>query len=206
VVAPAVAARLGLPFLDRAVRAGGPQLGQSEVGVAPGARSKDGPEVAAEEERTEGRIARMLSRFAAVPDPLAMSPAGEVTRFRDDALREEAEGRVREFARSDGVILGWGSTIVAEEAFHVRLDGPVEARVRQGMRIEERPEAEARERLEQTDRTRELYIKRMYGRDWRDITMYHLVLDSTAIELATCVDLIADAAAGFWERLGLRPA
>ena len=201
VVAPEVASRLGFPFFDRAVPAGGPVVGPENVVEQP--EDDAGPEGAAEEERTEGRLARMLARFAAVPDPLAMSPAGEVTRFRDDALRDEAEARVREFARSDGVILGWGSTIVVEDAFHVRLDGPVGARLRQGMRIENRSESEARERLENTDKTRELYIKRMYGRDWRDVMLYQLVLDSTALSLDVCADLIVRAARAYWS--GVRP-
>ena len=200
VVAPDVASRLGFPFFDRAVPAGGPVLGPEDVVVQP---EDAGPEGAAEEERTEGRLARMLARFAAVPDPLALSPAGEVTRFRDDALREEAESRVRAFSRSDGVILGWGSTIVVEDAFHVRLDGPVGARVRQGMRIENRSEPDARGRLEHTDKTRELYINRMYGRDWRDLMLYQLVLDSTALSLEGCAEVIVQAAREFWS--GVRP-
>ena len=196
VIAPKVAERLGFPFFDRAVPAGGPVVGPDNVVVQPD--DDGGPEGAAEEERTEGRLARMLARFAAVPDPLALSPAGEVTRFRDDALREEAEDRVRAFALSDGVILGWGSTIVVKEAFHVRLDGPADARLRQGMRIENRTEEEARTRLEHTDRTRELYIKRMYGRDWRDVMLYQLVVDSTALPADACADVIVAAARLFW--------
>lgn len=196
VLAPKVAARLGIPLMDRAVPAATPAVGADP----------SGPESAAEEERTEGRIARMLARFAAVPDPLALAPAGEVTRFRDDSLRDEAEGHVREFALSDGVILGWGSTIVVQEAFHVRLDGPLEMRVRQGMRIEDLDEGEARVRLEHTDKTRELYIRRMYGRDWRDLTLYHLIVDSTALEFDACAELVANAARAFWAGGGLRSA
>lgn len=184
VIGPEVAKRLDFPFFDRAVAAMGPE--------------EAGREAAAEEERTEGRFARMLARFAAVPDPLALAPAGELAPFRDDALREQAEERVRAFAGSDGVILGWGSTIVVESAFHVRLDGPPKARVRQGMAIEGRSAEEARSRMAETDRIREQYVKRMYNRDWRDLTLYHLVLDTTALGIDASADVIVRAARAFW--------
>jgi cytidylate kinase len=186
VIAPAVAERLGFPFLDRAVPA-------TEAASSLGAH-----EAAGDEERTEGLITRMLSRFAAVPDPLTGGVSGVQGAGRDDLLKAQVETRVKEFARSDGVILGWGGTMIIGSAFHVRLDGPLEARVRRGMLIEGLDEETARSRLADTDRVRTLYVRRMHGRDWRDLELYHLVLDSTALDFDGCAGLVAEAARAFW--------
>lgn len=188
VIAPAVAKRLGVPFLDRAVPA-------TEAAATSAAAA---PEAAGDEERTEGIITRVLARFAAVPDPVTGGVLGEPGGTRDADLRQRVEARVREFARTDGVVLGWGGTLIVKAAFHVRLDGPVEARVRRGMLIEDLDEATARDRLADTDRVRSLYVRRIFGRDWRDPELYHLVLDSTALEQDSCAELVADAARAFW--------
>lgn len=190
VIAPAVAERLGFPFLDRAL---------------PAAVSSTAAESANDEERTEGLITRMLSRFASVPDPLTGGVSGVPGVTRDEVLKEQVEQQVAEFARSDGVILGWGGTLIVRSAFHVRLDGPEQARVRRGMLIEGLGQDVARKRLADTDRVRSLYIRRMYGRDWRDFELYHLVLDSTSLDLDACVSVIADVARAFWDYTG-RPA
>lgn len=190
VIAPAVAERLGFPFLDRAL---------------PAAASSTAAESADDEERTEGLITRMLSRFASVPDPLTGGVSGVPGVPRDEVLKEQVERQVGQFARSDGVILGWGSTVIVKRAFHVRLDGPEEARVRRGMLIEGLDEGASRKRLADTDRVRSLYIRRMYGRDWRDFELYHLVVDSTSLDLDACVSVIADTARAFWDYTG-RPA
>ncbi|MBV8220827.1 MAG: cytidylate kinase family protein, partial [Solirubrobacterales bacterium] len=79
-------------------------------------------------------------------------------------------------------------------AFHVRLDGPEEARVAQGMRVEDVDEDEARRRQRTSDRARVDYVKHFYNTDPRDPRHYHLVLDSTVVPLVTCVDLIVAAA------------
>jgi hypothetical protein len=46
----------------------------------------------------------------------------------------------------------------------------------------------------ETDRARHAYVHRFKHADARDPALYHLLLDSTALDLATCVELIALAA------------
>ena len=48
--------------------------------------------------------------------------------------------------------------------------------------------------LDETDRARVAYVKHFYNRDPHDSRLYHLVLDSTALPVEVCVDLIATAA------------
>ena len=78
-------------------------------------------------------------------------------------------------------------------ALHVHLSGPREGRLRQRMALEgiDRDTAEQRQRAE--DRARRRYVRRAYGVDGDGPNLYHLMIDSTAISLDTCVDLIVAA-------------
>jgi hypothetical protein len=187
VVAPAVAQALDMPFLDRA--------------VAVADESDAGPEVAREGERTGGIWSRVLGALAQMPTD--GGPSAPPTALSDDELlRREAESQLRRFVEpGQGVILGWAGSLVLPEAFHVRLHGPPDARVRQGMRIDGTiDEVEARRRLEETDRIRSLYWKRLYKRDFADLSPYHLVVDSTALDLDAVRDLVTAGARAFWGR------
>ena len=78
----------------------------------------------------------------------------------------------------------------------MRLDGPVEARRRWAM-CQEGLDAETAARQQvATDRARAAYVRHFdhdHGR-WDDPANYHLVLDSTALSVDTCVKLIVVAA------------
>jgi cytidylate kinase len=78
-------------------------------------------------------------------------------------------------------------------ALHVHLGGAPEARIRQAMRIDgfERDAAERQQKVE--DRARIEYVRRAYGVDGADPLLYHLMLDSTVLELDVCVELIVAA-------------
>jgi cytidylate kinase len=127
----------------------------------------------------------------AMPQPsIGMS---EEERFK----AENEAGMSRLLATTGAVIRGRGGAAFLGDdprCFHVRLDGPLERRIRQAMRIEGIGEAEARRRQAETDRVRSLYLRRFYERDACDPAMYHLMLDSTVVPLAVCTDLIATAA------------
>jgi hypothetical protein len=53
--------------------------------------------------------------------------------------------------------------------------------------------ASAERQLETEDRTRMEYVRRVYGADGGDPGLYHLMLDSTALDLDIYVDLIVTA-------------
>jgi cytidylate kinase len=116
----------------------------------------------------------------------------------DQALRLEIEREIHDLAAAgSGVILGRGAAVILhddERALHVLLDGPVEARVRQAMEIEGVDRETAEHRRKRIDRFRRSYIETLYGVDLREPGVCHLVLDSTAIPLDDCVEVIAATA------------
>lgn len=55
----------------------------------------------------------------------------------------------------------------------------------------------------ETDRARSLYVRHFYGADWADASLYHLVLDSTAITIAACSEIVLAAAADRFATFGV---
>jgi cytidylate kinase len=96
-----------------------------------------------------------------------------------------------------GVILGRAAAVVLRDdprALHVRLDGPREARLEQAMRIQSVDRPAAERRMEETDNARHAYVRHFYRTNARDPAHYHLLIDSTAVTLTACVEIIALAA------------
>lgn len=187
-VGPALAERLGAPFVDRLI--------PTEV-AARLAVPVDSALV--HDEASGGLLVRLLTILAPMGQAFgtggpATKPAGE-REFRD--MTEQVIFELGD--RGQGVILGRAGAVVLRNdprALHVRLDGPREARLRQAMRIQgiELPEAERR--MAETDRARHAYVQHFYRADARDPALYHFLIDSTAIDLAVCVDIIVLAAQG----------
>ena len=185
-IAPALAERLGVPFVDRAI----PMAVADELDIA--------YDDAATLDRQLGLswLERVLSGFVGgdtgVPSP---APAGTIT--SDDFRRATEEALVNQAATGMGVILGRGAVIVLREdprALRVRLDGPADRRLEQAMRLGNTDRDTAERAMKRLDRVHFDYAKHFYGVELRDLSLYHLVLDSTALPFETCVDLIAAAA------------
>jgi cytidylate kinase len=196
VVGPVVAQRLGVPYLDRIL--------SSKV-TTDAALGTDDEVQLTEDERSEGMLRRVLDSLASVPAffGTVITPLDEAA-LGEHPVWERVEASIVKMAdETGGVVVGRGATCVLRDhagAFHVRLDGPSSRRVEQAMAIEGIGSDEARKRQATIDRTRASYVKRFYDADSNDPSLYHLVLDSTALPLNACVDLVVDAARAFWSR------
>jgi cytidylate kinase len=186
VVAPALAGRLGLPFLQR-------------VTTSEGHLAEPGPcdEQLSAEEVKATPVHRLLAHFTqAMPAGPTQSPPS--THHQDEHLRGHGEAGIHDLLAvgGRGVILGRAAAVVLgkDRGFHVRLDGPAERRIVQGAAIEGISEEQARERLGAADKARTAYVRRLYRCDPADASLYHMVIDSTAIPLDTVTELIIIAA------------
>jgi hypothetical protein len=192
VVAPALARRLGVPFLQRATTSSGGAL-RPDPGPEPcGERLSAG-----ETDLTPAR--RLLASLTqAMPAGPTQSPPS--ARHQEENLRRHCEEGMRRLAGDGaGVILGRGAAVVLgkELGFHVRLDGPPALRVVQGAAIEVVSIDEARRHLDAADRARIAYVRRLYRADPADPRHYHLVIDSTAIPLDAVTEVILRALSSF---------
>ena len=187
-VGPALAERLQATFLDRAI----PAAVAEELAI-PLQHAID------RDEAVDGVLSRVLQRLAPLgaayggadlhPDAPPVGDA-ELGRATADVLKKAA-------AAGDVVVLGRAGAVVLKDhpgALHVRLDGPADRRARQAVEVEGVDAATARRRLKEADRARTAYVKALHRCDPADPRLYHLVLDSTAVPLDTCVELIATAA------------
>jgi cytidylate kinase len=173
-IAPALAERLGVPLLGR----------------------PPAPDLDPEVEEPSGRL---LSRVASLA--LAWGTPGGMgldELLPDSTGRDQIEREIRELAASgEGVILGRGAALLLREdprVLRARLDGPPEARLRQAMAFQDLDEDTARHALRTTDQAHAEYARRFYGADLGDAALYHVVLDTTAIDLDDAVEILAAAA------------
>jgi cytidylate kinase len=186
VIGPRVAKQLGVPFLDREIPdAVAARMGLSEDAVA---------DVDEEPRSAVDRLTATLGRLSTITG----ATGGSVERL--DLQERQVRARIEEFlARgriTGGVALGRGGMVVLRSvpwALHVHLGGPRETRIQQGMALNRVDREAAERRQDAEDRARMGYVRRAYGVDGQDPTLYHLILDSTMLDLDTCVELIVAA-------------
>ena len=194
-VGPAVADRLGVAFLDRAI----PVTVANDLGIpVDDALSRD--------ERVKGWLSRMLAAAAPVSAAYMVDPDHDRSvLLSDTAVFRCTEDAIRKAAHGGGVILGRAAAIVLADhpgAFHVRLDGDPERRVRQAMTLSGLTEQEAWNAMARNDKARASYVRHFYAADPGSAEHYHLVLDSTRVPLETCTDIIVAAARSCGRRRG----
>jgi len=188
VIGPAVAERLGLPLIDRAIPAA-----VAESLAVPLQRAL------AHDERPQSAIGRILAKFATAAVPYGGGPVVAQEMIEDpDVFKSRTEAVIRRVAdTTGGVVIGRAGAIVLAGrpgSLHVRLDGPRDARLERAAATEGFEPAEAARYLDDSDRAREAYVRHFYRCDPRDPRHYHLVIDSTVVPIQTCVELILLAA------------
>src|SRR3954454_24267872 len=182
-VGPALAERLGVDFLDRAI----PTQVAQRLAV-----SLD--DALVHDESLGDAIGRLASSFALLPELAgAMVQAGGLA---GEDYRRETEAIIRSHAEEGAVVLGRAGAVVLRDhpgALHVRLDGPQQRRVERVMERQGVSRAEAERLRRDGDRAREPYVRHFYGADARDPALYHLIVDSTRLEPDCVVDLLSAA-------------
>jgi len=198
-IGPAVAQRLHLPFVDRAIPTAIVERIHEPL-----------VEALADDTKSGSRVGRLLNSalnysglFVGVPMALEELGVAPDVAHTEVAIRTLAD-------RGGAVILGRAGVFVLKgrpDVFHVRVDGPVEARRRNSMAHEGLDYKTATRLQQDTDLARRAYVSHFYPRAgaWEDPRHYQMVLDSTAISIEVCVDLIALAAREFFARSSPQP-
>jgi hypothetical protein len=185
-IAQGVAERLGLPFLDRAI----------PLGVARALHLSDESAESSDEHAPTrwDRVANALSAAGSVTTATGVSP--EPTQDAD-AFRMATESILQTVADTTGaVFLGRAGMVVLggrADVLCVRLDGPREARIAQAVADGADP-ATAGDAQRDVDGARNDYASFFYRKRQDDSRLYHLVIDSTALPVDACVDIVVTAA------------
>ncbi len=197
VIAPRLAERLGLPFVDRLLTVD--VADEASRDAAAGEADRDArrsSEGLTGDERAASPGSRLFTYLARAAS-IGTITAPLVLVDTDDELRERAEESLAGVRAGGGaVVLGRaGAVILADRprAYHVRLDGPASRRIASAAALERVSEARSAELQTQTDRSRELWVKRLYRADATDPRWYHLWLDPTVIGDDGAIELIAGA-------------
>lgn len=194
VVAPAVAERLGLTVLDRAI--------SSRVAASLRVSLREA-ETGCVERSLVGRLFDLLAPLgdgALRAGTDAAPPNAEPAPDEAAPFREHAEEIMRAAMAQGAVILGRAGAAAFRDdpdVLRVRLYGATEPRIAQVCSIEQVDEATARRLLPEVDRARAQYVRRLYATDIDDPGLYHLQLESTAIPLNACADIIAATYASY---------
>lgn len=187
-IGPALAERLGVPFVDRAIA----------IGVAD---ELDVPveDAVAHEQQSGGDslLERLLSSFTGADNAVpAMLPPDTVN--ADDFHAAARRVLLEQAQTGHGVILGRGAVAALRDdprVLRVRLTGPADRRAAQAVRLGAADPEAAERALRRVDRTHAEYLRRYYDVDIDDSRLYHLVIDATALPADVVIDLIARAAA-----------
>lgn len=188
-VGPALAERLGVPFIDRGIA----------LAVAERLDISVDDALAHEEPSSRGLLERLLSGFlGADPGAPAPLPSDHVT--PEDFHHASQEALLAQAATGHGVILGRGAVAGLRNdprVLRVRLTGPVERRIEHAMRVRDLDRDTAARTVRALDRTHADYLRQFYDVDILDPGLYHLMIDATAFDAEVCVDLIATAIEAF---------
>ncbi len=177
-VAPLVASALGVPYLGQ--RFSSDEMEQAEAKE----RAK---------QAEEGPLSRFLSSFGHYGVDNRSIPLDQ----RDDyEIARENTQTVRDAVADGGVVLGRNATVILSEnpkALHVKLDGPVEARISRAAKEAGIDEGRAARRQLYEDRVRAEMSMRLYAWDPRENGHYDLIVNTHHLSTQQVVDLIVAA-------------
>lgn len=185
-IAPQVADRLGVTFVDRAI----PVAVAQDLGISV-------EEAEAVEQNSPSRFWSLFATLS-VPSGGMVVPGSDNQLPSERELLDRTETRIRELADEGScVILGHAAALVLADradALHVRLDGAPDGRVRAAMRQHGIGQDEASAAQRKNDKIRTGYVRHFYQADSSDPRHYHLVLDTVRLGWGAAEDLIVAAA------------
>lgn len=186
-VAAIVARDLGWSLLDNAVVDGV----AARLGVTPS-------EVAAREERVPSLVERLADAMAlGSQDWLSPLSASKRTPT-DEQLVEMTRHIVEEaLARGPLVVVGRGAQAMLAEradALHVFCYAPRSALIARSMTRDRISEEAAAKLVDETNAQREQWVRKHFGRVWREHSNYHLEVNTEWLGIQRAAEIVVDAA------------
>jgi hypothetical protein len=184
-IGPALAERLGVPFVDRGIALAVAE--RLEVPVRE-ALAHEEPDPTATGSLLERLLSGFVGAYTGAPAPLpaeAVTPADFHQASQEALLSQAATGR--------GVILGRGACAALRNdpsVLRVRLSGPEHRRIEHAMRVRDLDRDTSARTVRALDRAHADYLRQFYDADIDDPGLYHLTIDATAFETDVCVRMI----------------
>ncbi len=158
------------------------------------------------------RMPRLIDRLLNRPSP----PSGKVSGTRAESAEEagkrekpelDAEAAIKltraaieaAYERGRVVIVGRGGQAVLQGkpgVLHVRIEAPLEWRIDRLREVEDYTRYAAKEVILEHDRNTADYVKRFYGVNWADSSLYHMVINAEPWGIPGATQLIVAAVKG----------
>lgn len=182
-IAHSVARKLGFMYVDREI------LHEAAEFFGTGEK-----ELSGREERLSGWMENMFRIFRYGTPETAYAPPSGPPVYDKDLFETEAR-IIREIARSGNVVIMGraGSSILRGHPglVNVFIHAPLDFRIKRMMAFRHlADEREASAALEESDRTREEFLRAMAGIDWTDARNYHLCLNTGIISFSDAEEMI----------------
>jgi cytidylate kinase len=167
----------------------------SEAGVSPEVLA------IATSERPPGFFERMMARLAGLgagEDPSSETASPRLSMMNSEDYRQFLEHVVQELgAQGDAVIVNHSGQVILRDlpgVLKVLVTGGFERRVARLAEAQGRPPDAARKTVEDSDRQRSDYFKRVYHIEWLSMSNYDLALNTDRISADLAADMVATAA------------
>ena len=151
-------------------------------------------EVQAREERLPSLVERLATALSLTAPEMLVTGEHQIADLTEDRLVEVTTRVVEEAAARDHVVLvGRGAqSMLAErtDALHVFCYAPAPALVARAAKRLGVGQAEAARVVEETNREREQYVKRHWGRAWLSHEHYHLCVNTGWLGVARAAELV----------------
>jgi cytidylate kinase len=190
-IARAVAEKLRFRYYDWEVFS----QAATEAGVSPETLA------VATSERAPGFLERMMSRLAgpAESEEAVAGPAPQrLSMLTSDDYRQFLDRVVRELgARGDAVILNHAAqALLCDQpgVLKVLVVASEERRVARMMQLQDSSADAARRRVEESDKQRADFFKRVYHMDWLQMSNYDIALNTDRVAIDLAVDIVTAAA------------
>jgi cytidylate kinase len=167
----------------------------SEAGVSPEVLA------IATSERPPGFFERMMARLAGLgagEDPSSETASPRLSMMNSEDYRQFLEHVVQELgAQGDAVIVNHSGQVILRDlpgVLKVLVTGGFERRVARLAETQGRPPDAARKTVEDSDRQRSDYFKRVYHIEWLSMSNYDLALNTDRVSAELAADMVATAA------------
>ena len=194
-IANRVSVILGYRYFDKNMLA--------EVAEQVGLSREEVVDASEEQHRVPGRLDALFAGSWAHGQPRArggLGPAGwtDLPRLNESERVTLVEGIIRIACKQDNiVIVGRGGQALLQglsNVLHVRIEAPLDRRIRRVQEQEHLDEPAARARIAERDAAAADYLRRFYKLDWTDRFLYHLWLNTGYWDVESAARIIAGAA------------
>jgi cytidylate kinase len=97
------------------------------------------------------------------------------------------------YQAGNAVIVGRGGQAVLRDkpdVFHVRIQSPLEDRIRRVQRRQVIDHSQALDMIQHYDEISAQYLSSLFGIDWEDLSLYHLILNTARISQEAAVEVV----------------